>query len=285
MIHDQCTDLGPRRLTGLRKLTASYNNLTSLPESIGECVLLEKIRVVNNHITVSWLKRVGGGEAMRLQWPNDPLIPPINQCSSHRLSAGETVFFVFLALVFWLAWTSQFGYVIYHITAYETMGVHHIIIYVCKVCKPIIVILNICFPHNFDGWDLLVSFLFFPVASFAGDAILLVATLETKGRGIGRTSGGWQSIGSTKCLKMKGGELKEIRRVTPTVLDFFDSCWLTMSSDGSWVKQWKEYNGTLQLETLSTRQPKLQGFHFLVYIGMRHASWSDHPTMRCPWSS
>lgn len=151
MIHDQCTDLGPRRLTGLRKLTASYNNLTSLPESIGECVLLEKIRVVNNHITVSWLKRVGGGEAMRLQWPNDPLIPPINQCSSHRLSAGETVFFVFLALVFWLAWTSQFGYVIYHITAYETMGVHHIIIYVCKVCKPIIVILNICFPHNFDG--------------------------------------------------------------------------------------------------------------------------------------
>ena len=95
MIHDQCTDLGPRRLTGLRKLTASYNNLTSLPESIGECVLLEKIRVVNNHITVSWLKRVGRGEAMRLQWPNDPLIPPINQCSSHRLSAGETVFFCF----------------------------------------------------------------------------------------------------------------------------------------------------------------------------------------------
>ena len=41
------------RLTGLRKLTASYNALTQLPESIGDCQVLEKIRVVNNHITAA----------------------------------------------------------------------------------------------------------------------------------------------------------------------------------------------------------------------------------------
>ena len=42
------------RLKGLRKLSASYNALTQLPEDIGECQLLEKIRVVNNQITDSW---------------------------------------------------------------------------------------------------------------------------------------------------------------------------------------------------------------------------------------
>ena len=51
---DHRTGLQPR-LTGLRKLTASYNALSQLPESIGECQLLEKIRVVNNHITAAWL--------------------------------------------------------------------------------------------------------------------------------------------------------------------------------------------------------------------------------------
>eukprot|EP00438_Fugacium_kawagutii_P030245 Skav219538 [mRNA] locus=scaffold30:856213:893057:- [translate_table: standard] len=37
-------------LKGLRKLMASYNNLTALPESIGECSLLEKIRVETHEL-------------------------------------------------------------------------------------------------------------------------------------------------------------------------------------------------------------------------------------------
>ena len=40
---------------------ASYNCLTSLPKSIGECHVLEKIRVVNNHITAArnWNRQFG----------------------------------------------------------------------------------------------------------------------------------------------------------------------------------------------------------------------------------
>ena len=69
------------RLKGLRKLTASYNVLTRLPESIGECVLLEKIRVVDNQITVMphsllqlWKRK--GGALEELLVDGNPLVQP-----------------------------------------------------------------------------------------------------------------------------------------------------------------------------------------------------------------
>ena len=69
------------RLKGLRKLTASYNLLTRLPESIGECVLLEKIRVVDNEITVMphsllqlWKRK--GGALEELLVDGNPLVQP-----------------------------------------------------------------------------------------------------------------------------------------------------------------------------------------------------------------
>ena len=155
MIHDQRTDLGSRRLKGLRKLTASYNNLTSLPESIGECVLLEKIRVVNNHITVSWLKSWG----VRQSGCSDPTIPftPINPMW-HRLWAGWNWLVVFSGTVFCLLGQASLGILyyiyyiyiyIYHITAYET--IHHIIIYVMQSMWTYHSHFEDLLPHSFGG--------------------------------------------------------------------------------------------------------------------------------------